>query len=227
MEIFYMDMRNFEQCRKMTKSPSWTFFDVFRWKILPERFGGGRSYARGFKDTWAKKQSLLIRSAALRYKLPPELLAGVCWIEVGGDPDIIDRFAFEVRFIDWSGPVCIDRNLTVTSPPAKTSFGFVSMQLRTAAKTMGLNADKMSTSELRSLSRCLEKDAYNITLAAMHLRQLADYDKLPSRLSMNDVRIIGARYNRGTNPSLESIKKDTRYGDFIVKNWQHFTRLVS
>lgn len=43
---------------------------------------------------------------------------------------------------------------------------------------------------------------------------------------MNDVKIIGARYNRGTNPSLESIKKDTRYGDFIIRNWQHFNILL-
>lgn len=221
-----MDMRNFTQCKVMTKSPSWTFFDVFRWKILPERLGGGRPYARGFKNAWVKKHGYHIRTAARRYKLPPELLAGVCWIEVGGDPNIIDRFAFEGRVIDWSGPSYIDRNFTLTSPPAKTSFGFVSMQLRTAAKTMGLNADEMSTSELRSLSHCLEKDSYNINLAAMHLRQLADYDKLPSPLSMNDVKIIGARYNRGTNPGLESIKKDTRYGDFIVKNWQFFNELV-
>lgn len=216
-----MDMRNFGQCKVMTKSPSWTFLDVFRWKVIPDRFGGGRSYARGFKDSWVKKHSSL-----LRYQLPPELLAGVCWIEVGGDPNIVDRFAFEVRSIDWSGPVYIDRNFTVTSSPAKTSFGFVSMQLRTAAKTMGLNADKMSTSELRSLSQCLEKDTYNITLAAMHLRQLADYDKLPSRLNINDIKVIGTRYNRGTNPSLESIKKDMRYGDFIVKNWQYFNKLI-
>lgn len=53
-----MDMRNFEQCRVMTKSPSWTFIDVFRWKVLPEKFGGGRSYARNFKDTWVKKHRL-------------------------------------------------------------------------------------------------------------------------------------------------------------------------
>ena len=117
-----MDMRNFEQCRVMTKSPSWTFFDVFRWKILSEKIGGGRAYARGFKDAWVKKHSSLIRSISLRYKLPPELLAGVCWIEVGGDPNIIDRFAFEIRVIDWSGPAYINRNFTVTSPPATTSF---------------------------------------------------------------------------------------------------------
>ncbi|EGM5038383.1 hypothetical protein IRT72_004823 [Salmonella enterica] len=210
----------------MTKSPSWTFFDVFRWKVIPENLGGGRKYARGFKDAWVKNNSSLIKTAALQYKLPPELIAGVSWIEVGGDPNIIDRIAFDIRVIDWSGPDYIDKNLTVTSPPAKTSFGFVSMQLRTAAKTMGLNADKMTTSELRALSSCLEKDKYNINLAAMHLRQLADYDKLPKQLGMNDIRIIGARYNRGTNPSLESIKRDTSYGDFIVRNWQHFNNLL-
>lgn len=76
------------------------------------------------------------------------------------------------------------------------------------------------------MSQCLEKDTYNINLAAMRLRQLADYDKLPVRLSMNDVKIVGTRYNRGINPSLESIKKDTRYGDFIVINWQHFNKLI-
>ncbi|BCQ35972.1 hypothetical protein ERHA54_35530 [Erwinia rhapontici] len=221
-----MDMRNFEQCRLMTKSPSWTVIDVVRWKVVPEQLGGGRRYARGFKNAWVKKHSSHIRLESLRYKLPPELLAGVCWIEVGGDPNIIDRFAFEARAFDWSGPDYIDRNFTVLAPPEKTSFGFVSMQLRTAAQTMGLNANQMSISELRALSQCLEKDTYNIKLTAMHLRQLADYDKLPVKLGMNDVKIIGSRYNRGTNPSMESLKKDMSYGEFIVKNWEHFHRLV-
>ncbi|WP_084276300.1 hypothetical protein [Erwinia mallotivora] len=221
-----MDMKDFAQCKVMTKSPSWTFLDVFRWKALPEQFGGGRRHARGFKDAWVKKHRTLIRSAALRYNIPAELLAGVCWIEVGGDPNIIDRIAFEIRSIDWSGPAYVDRNFTITSPPAKTSFGFISMQLRTAARTMGLDTDQMSTSELRALSLCLEKDTCNINLAAKHLRQLSDYDKLPTRLSMDDVRIVGARYNRGTKPGLASIKKDMRYGDFIVRNWQHFNKLI-
>lgn len=219
-------MRNFEQCSAMTESPPWTLLDVFKWKILPKKIGGGRLFIRGFKDSWVKKHNSLIKSAALKYEIPPELLAGVCWIEVGGDPNMIDRFAFEVRIIDWSGPAYIDHHFTVTSHPARTSFGFVSMQLRTAAQTMGLNADQMSTSELISLSQCLEKDIYNINIVAMHLRQLADYDKLPARLSMDDIKIIGARYNRGISPSLDSIKKDTQYGDFIVNNWKHFNSLV-
>ncbi|WP_052250328.1 hypothetical protein [Enterobacter sp. Bisph1] len=220
-------MYNFNQCKEMTKSTSWTFVDFFRWKALPDRFGGGRNYLRTFKDFWVKKNSSLIRSTALYYQLPLELLAGVCWIEVGGDPNIMDRIALNVRIIDWSGSPFLDRHFTVTSPPNKTSFGFVSIQLRTAAKTLGLNAEKMDTNELRALSKCLEKDIYNIKIVGMHLRQLANYDNLPTPLSMDDVRIIGARYNRGTNPSLENIKNDTRYGDFIVRNWDHFTSLIN
>jgi hypothetical protein len=100
------------------------------------------------------------------------------------------------------------------------------MQLRTAARTLGLDVSKMDMNQLRTLANCLEKDVYNINLVAQHLRQLADYDKLPSALSMEDVRIIGARYNRGLIPTLEEIKRNTSYGDFIVNHWQRFSRLI-
>lgn len=29
-----MNMQDFSQCKVMTKSPSWTFLDVFRWKLV-------------------------------------------------------------------------------------------------------------------------------------------------------------------------------------------------
>lgn len=221
-----MDMRDFSQCKTMSQSPSWTFMDVFKWKVIPERFGGGRKFAKGFKDAWVINHRTLIKSASMMFKLPPELLAGVCWIEVGGDPNAVDRYAFEIRVIDHSGPDFIDKHFSITEKPEKTSFGFVSMQLRTVARTMGLDTDNISVSELRELSVCLEKDTYNIYLAAMHLRQLANFDKLPATLEPDDIRVIGARYNRGTKPTLESIKKDSRYGDFIVKNWVYFNKLL-
>jgi hypothetical protein len=203
--------------------------DLFAWKLLPPRFGGGITYIQRFKDAWVHHNRMLIRAAATRYKMPPELLAGVCWIEVGGDPNFIDRVAFEVRSFDWSGPTWVDRNLTITSNPAKTSFGSVSIQLRTAAATMGLNPSEMSTAQLRNLARCLQKDVFNIEVVARHLRQLLDHDGLqknPPLLAMEHVRIVGARYNRGIGLSLDDIKKNTSYGDFIVKFWPRFTKLL-
>ncbi|MBI6843848.1 hypothetical protein ALP86_05214 [Pseudomonas amygdali pv. mori] len=202
-------------------SPTWGLFDVFVWKLVPARFGGGRGHIQRFKDTWLIHNKQFIKASAAKYLLPVELLAGVCWIETGGDPNSADRAAFEFRAFDHWGNL----PTVITPPPAKTSFGWVSVQLRTAAVTLGLNPDDMSISELRSLANCLEQDVYNIDLAAKHLRLLADYDKFTS-IGMDEVRIIGARYNRGTNPSIEKIKEDTSYGDFIVKRWNFFGQLV-
>lgn len=83
----------------------------------------------------------------------------------------------------------------------------------------------MAVSELRSLSHCLERDVYNIALTAKHLRMLADHDHFVS-IGLEEARVIGARYNRGVELSLDKIMQNTRYGDFIVKNWLRFTQLM-
>ena len=216
-------------CKESNDSPTWGLVNLFVWKLLPERVGGGIAYIQKFKDAWVKHNKELIKTSASQNKMPAELLAGVCWIEVGGDPDFIDRVAFEVRSFDWSGPPWVDRNLTITSNPAKTSFGSVSIQLRTAAQTMGLNPAEMSSEQIRGLATCLQKDVFNIEVVANHLRKLIDHDGLqnnPPLLTMDQVRIVGARYNRGIGLSLDEINKNTSYGNFIVNFWPRFTKLL-
>lgn len=78
----------------------------------------------------------------------------------------------------------------------------------------------------RGTSKCLQRDVFNIDTVARHLRQLADHDKFLSPLTREQVRIIGARYNRGIGLTLDQIKKNTSYGNFIVNNWQRFNRLM-
>lgn len=216
-------------CTETNNSPVWGLIDVARWKTVPERFGGGKAYIQKFKDGWIVHNKVHIKSSAQKERIPAELLAGVCWIEVGGDPNFIDSVAFNVRAFDWSGPDWIDKNLTITNNPAKTSFGAVSMQLRTAAQTIGLNPSAMSHSELSGLATCLQKDIFNIQIVAKHLRQLIDRDKLqptPPSLTMDEVKIVGARYNRGSGLTLEQIKRNTSYGEFIVKFWPRFVNLL-
>jgi len=202
-------------------------WNAIRWQALPQILGGGRGYIQRFKDAWIRHNKALIRAAASRYSIPPELLAGVCWIEVGGDPEIFDTIAFEVRTFVWSNPDWIDRRRTF--PPARTSFGAISMQLRTSAQTLGLNPAEMSTEQLRGLARCLENDVFNIDLAARHLRQLIDHDKLqryPPHLTFDEVRIVGTRYNRGIGLSLDEIRRNMSYGNFIVNFWSRFSGLL-
>ncbi|QRP64407.1 hypothetical protein I6J77_02795 [Rhodanobacter sp. FDAARGOS 1247] len=216
-------------CPVSNGSPTWGWVDLFAWKLVPERLGGGIPFIQRFKDAWVRHNRKLITSNAAQYAMPAELLAGVCWIEVGGDPDSIDRVAFDVRSFDWSGPDWIDRHLTVTHHPARTSFGSVSMQLRTASQTLGMDPARMSHAQLSNLADCLQKDVFNIALVARHLRMLIDHDGLqtqPPALGMDEVRIAGARYNRGIGLSLEQIRKNTSYGDFIVKFWPRFSGLL-
>jgi hypothetical protein len=123
----------------------------------------------------------------------------------------------------------MDRNMTITHNPARTSFGAVSMQLRTAAQTLGLNPATTTQEQLRTLATCLEQDVYNITVVAQHLRQLIDLDKLqgvPPALSADAIRVLGARYNRGMGLSLRQIRTNTSYGDFIVRNLTRFVSLI-
>lgn len=216
-------------CNESSNSPIWGASNLLAWKLLPERAGGGIPYIQRFKDAWVRHNKGQIVSAAAQYRFPAELLAGVCWIEVGGDPSFVDRLAFAVRAFDWSGPGWVDRHLTVTNHPSKTSFGAVSIQLRTAAQTLGLDPAQMSSSQLSDLAACLEKDVFNIQVVARHLRQLIDHDHLqtaPPGLTMDQVRIVGARYNRGIGLSLEAIKKNMSYGNFIVNHWSRFVGLL-
>lgn len=208
--------------------PSWSLIDLFAWKLVPSRFGGGRGYIQGYKDAWVRHHRVAIRASAAKYVLPPELLAGVCWIEVGGDPDFIDAVAFAIRSFDWSGPAWLDR-MTMTRRPEATSFGSVSMQLRTAAITLRLNPADMSAVQFRTLATALGRDASNIRIVARHLRQLLLRDgfaRVSPRLTTDQVRIVGARYNRGITLSLDQIRRNTSYGDFLVKFWPRFANLI-
>jgi len=217
-------------CNESNNSPVWNSDNIFWWKVVPEMLGGGKTYIRGFKDSWVVHNKLHIKVAAQLYKFPPELLAGVCWIEVGGDPNFIDAVAFEVRSFDLLGwQKGHASKHTITRHPTKTSFGAVSIQLRTAADTLGIDIKSLNQTEFRQFSECLQKDVYNIKIVAQHLRQLIEHDGfangLPS-LTDEQIRIIGARYNRGIGLSLAQIRQNTSYGDFILKYWSHMQALL-
>lgn len=216
-------------CKESNDSPKWGLLNLFIWKLVPKRLGGGIPYIQKFKDAWVGHNRNHIKFSAMSYSIPPELLAGVCWIEVGGDPEFIDRVAFEIRAFDWWGPDWVDRHLTITRNPIKTSFGAVSIQLRTAAETMGLDPRELTIEQLSQLACCLQTDIFNIHIVAQHLRQLINRDGFEKELPFlteEQIRIVGARYNRGIGLSLEEILKNTSYGDFIVNFWPRFKKLI-
>lgn len=193
---------------------------MLQWKLVPERWGGGRPSLLAFKAAWVRYHRQRIVAAAERTRIPSLLLAGVAFIEVGGDPTWIDRVAFETRSFDWLGPGWVDRNITITNPPSRTSFGSVSIQLRRAAQTLGLDADAMNHSDQHRLIACLQTDRVNIDMVARHLRALVLLDSPTASADLSDdaIRLAASRYNRGPEINLERLRQNTSYGDFILRN---------
>jgi hypothetical protein len=221
--------------------PKWSSMDAFIWKLWPQRFGGGFPHLSDYKDAWVLYNRQRIVAVAKKHGIPPVLLGSVAWAEVGGKPDGSKRPAFALRSFDWSGPDWIDRNLTITKPPGETSFGAVSIQLRAAARELGLDPGSLNHEEELRLVSCLETDVFNLEIVARHLQGLVlhDYpDADTQNLSEEQFIVAGARYNRGTERALSEITDSlgaapdsagraySSYGRAMVLHRQHVESLL-
>jgi len=78
-------------CKESNGSPVWSTANFAVWKGVPGVLGGGKAYIQQFKTAWVRHNRDTIKLNAMNQRFPPELLAGVCWIEVGGDPNFVER----------------------------------------------------------------------------------------------------------------------------------------
>lgn len=196
------------------------------WRPLPSKFGGGDAFLFRYKDAWVAGHKASIIRYSRMYGLPPVLLAGIAWNEVGGKPDEVDVPAYIGRTFDHLGDPLLEP-LTITKPPRETSVGDVQIQLRRAAETLGLDFDKLSALDRAKLLECLYDEEANLEIVARHLWQLKEMD-FPNRAALGDeeIRIIGARYNRGPQFTLEEIKRDTSNGDAILRHKARLLKLL-
>jgi hypothetical protein len=190
-----------------TNHPKWNSWDIFKWRALSEKMGGGRAYLEAYKDGWIVYNKFRIKDAAQQHRIPPVLLACVAWAEVGGKPDGIKRPAFQGRTLQRT---LAGRPVKFGKPPEETSVGAVSIQLRVASKELGIPIELLSYSDRMNLITCLETDTFNLHVVAQHLKNLIlfDYPGIDT-LNLTDEQFIvaGSRYNRGIGRAL---------GDFLI-----------
>lgn len=80
-------MSNTEFCAPdVANHPKWSPWDFVKWQLLSEKFGGDRAYLTAYKDGWVAYNKDRINEIARQERIPPALLAGVAWVEVGGMP---------------------------------------------------------------------------------------------------------------------------------------------
>ena len=227
--------------------PKWKLADAIKWKsfLIVGKFAKLKHRQKNFllfkyKDSWVLYNKARIIAAAKASKIPVDLLAGVAWIEAGGMPDFIDGIAHDVRSYDWSGPEFVDKYLTVTHHPLRTSVGSISIQLGNVFKLLGIKPDDVTTKQRNEMIKCLETDVFNVNIVAKFLYKLIkhDYPKANTlKLTDDQMIVVASRYNRGTQRKLvdyvasikarkgEVIRKYSEYGRSLLRRRERIQKI--
>lgn len=216
--------------------PKWTTLDAIWWQTF-----GGDDYLIKYKDGYILFHREKIKEIAKRYHIPATLLASVARVEAGGMPDRFKDTVLNVRQTNFPAKNWIERKITTIGSPEKTSMGIIAMQIRVVAEIFGKSADSLTQSEMIYISGCLQKDNFNLSMAAKHLHDLIlfDYPSIDT-LSLSDEQFVvaGSRYNRGIQRNLNDFIRSynakegtservwTSYGRAMLRNRERVNRLL-
>ncbi|GAA0666333.1 hypothetical protein GCM10009535_52630 [Streptomyces thermocarboxydovorans] len=132
----------------------------------------------------------LIKAAAQDAGLPPEMVAGIAWQEVEGDPGWLDDAGYEGRKI-----------LPGQEDPDKTSMGPLSIQVRRAAEVLGYDPHHLTDIQRDQVVGAIKDPAKNIFIASEYLAQLKAEsgfaDVPPEQMTREQMQELAARYNGG------------------------------
>ncbi|KMS69683.1 hypothetical protein ACM01_33815 [Streptomyces viridochromogenes] len=143
---------------------------------------GRRAYISGNKA--------LINDAARNSGLPPEMVAGIAWREVEGDPSWIDEAAYGVR-----------RHIPGTGEADQTSMGPIAIQVRRSAEVLGYDPENLTDAQREEVLDATKDPGQNIYIASEYLAQLKAESEFadvpPERMTREQMQELAARYNGG------------------------------
>lgn len=160
--------------------------------------------AFGSKEEWVAANKDAIQEAATAYGLPPDMVAGIAWMEVGGKPYLVDDMTGMVREAaesDWSpvtpeylpGPLAGD--------PDNTSYGPMAVQVRRAAEVLGYDPERLTEAQRDELTASLKDPTQNMLISAKYMADLKAQssfaDVPPEQMTPAQYRELAARYNGG------------------------------
>lgn len=174
---------------------------------LPEGEGYWlRDAVPGGNEVWISDNKELINAAAAETGLPPDLIAGIAWKEVGEKPYFTDDVTEGVRRLaerDWfpiapenlPGPFGGDKD--------ETSYGPMAVQIRRGAEVLGYDPDNLSEQQRDEIRSALKDPAQNLFIASEYLANLkaeSEFANVPAdQMTPTQYRELAARYNGGPN----------------------------
>ncbi len=134
--------------------------------------------------------SELIKAAARDSGLPPEMIAGIAWREVEGDPAVVDDVADEVRQL-----------IPGTKEADQTSMGPLAIQIRRGAEVLGYDPHNLTDAQRDQVEQSIKDPAQNVFLASEYLARLkaeSGFADVPAdEMTREQMQELAARYNGG------------------------------
>ncbi|OKK21089.1 hypothetical protein AMK16_12050 [Streptomyces sp. CB00455] len=173
----------------------------------------------GEKAEWISRNKELLRAAAQHAGLPEEMVAGIAWKEISGQPGFVDDGVDTVR--EWAAsdmsPITPENLFSrAGGAPDETSFGPIAIQVRRGAEVLGYDPAHLTEDQRDVVEESLQDPKQNAFIAANFLAQIkaeAGYGNIPAgELTDAQMREIAARYNGG--PYWQSDKAQNYGNDF-------------
>ncbi len=200
---------------------NWTMKDAVEYAVSSIQ-GKANENIHPKKIDFIENYSDVVKDAAEKYDIPPKLLAGVMYVEFGGDPMLNDQLAYLGRSVYKDLPDDVKKRIPfgkkqLSVSPDKTSFGNTSIQVRRAKEMLGYESD---TNKQKEIIESLNNPIQNIYMAACHLNVLRNVDykgKSAKELTDDEIKTIATRYNVGPEVPKEKLQS-TGYAERIYEN---------
>ncbi|MDO0917716.1 hypothetical protein QQM39_45135 [Streptomyces sp. DT2A-34] len=142
------------------------------------------------RRTYISGNKALISDAAHNSGLPPEMLAGIAWMEVEGDPSWIDEAAYGVR-----------RHVPGVGEADQTSMGPIAIQVRRSAEVLGYDPENLTDAQREEVVNATKNPGQNIYIASEYLAQVKAESEFadvpPEQMTREQMQELAARYNGG------------------------------
>ncbi|MFD7977580.1 hypothetical protein [Streptomyces sp. NPDC059071] len=155
---------------------------------------------------WIEANRGYLLDAAASTGIPPDVLAGIAWQEVEGDPKIVDDIADtyrqnQERFTPWVRWAA--EKLGMGGEADATSMGPIAIQIRRSAEVLGYDPQNLTETQRAEIERATQNPGTNIYIAAEYLAQLKAESEFalvpPEQMTPEQYRELAARYNGGPN----------------------------
>ncbi|MFD5058845.1 MULTISPECIES: hypothetical protein [unclassified Streptomyces] len=153
---------------------------------------------------WIRTNREHIRDAAAYTGLPADMIAGIAWQEVQGDPKWFDDVSDQYRqnqYEVWPEFQWVAEKVGLGGEADQTSMGPIAIQIRRSAEVLGYDPENMTQAQRDEVERATQDPATNVYIASEYLVQLkaeSTFADVPAdRMTPAQYQELAARYNGG------------------------------